>query len=102
MYVNSTQLQHASLDTAVQVALVMVMVIMKMMRRVVNQCKWCSDAVRRPGSDDGYDYDCDEDDQSSRGSGDFDNYEDDDHDDGDVRLIEQNMTIPSQLDDFQL
>ena len=57
---------------------------------------------RRPGGVDNDDGDCDEDDQSSRGSGDFDNYEDDDHDDGDVRLIEQNMTIPSQLDDLQL
>ena len=37
MMLNSSQLQHASLDTAVQVALVMVMVIMKMMRRMVNQ-----------------------------------------------------------------
>ena len=88
MYVNSTQLQHASLDTAVQVELVMVMVIMKMMRRVVNQ--WCSDAVRRPGSDDDYDYDCDDAGQSSQGSSDFDNY-----DDGDTRLIEQNMAFPS-------
>ena len=41
------------------------------MRRMVNQ--WCSDAVRLfghrcPGSDDDCDYDCDDDDQSSRGS----------------------------------
>ena len=98
MYVNSTQLQHASLDTAVQVELMMVMVIMKMMRRMVMQHASLDTAVQVPimimimiAMK-----------MSSRGSGDFDNYEDDDHDDGDVRLIEQNMTIPSQLDDFQL
>ena len=37
MYVNSSQLQHASLDTAVQVELVMVLVIMKMLQRMVLQ-----------------------------------------------------------------
>ena len=46
MYVNSSQLQHASLDTAVQVALVLVMVIMKMMQRMVLQCASLDTAVQ--------------------------------------------------------
>ena len=59
-------MQYASLDTAVQVVTMIVIMIAMMMTSLHE---------------------------------DFDNYEDDDYDDSDARLIEQNMAIPSLLDE---